>query len=414
MNATETTARVPFYDVAILGAGYAGLMAALRLGRRKQGLRVVVINTHDQFLERVRLQESIVAPVPPRIRSISQFIAASRVEFIRGSVASLDVDRRRIRITAGEGEQEIAFDQAIYGLGSHIDVSDVPGASETAYRLEPGDGPRSAAALRSRLRENADRLVRIVTVGGAETGIEVAGEIKTAWPNAEVAMISRSRCGDFKGARVEAAVRRALIQIGVQLIDHEIVTEVRPTGVVTDKGKTLACDICVWSGGLRVAPIASDAGLTTDPHGRIRVDAGLRSISHPHIFAVGDAAHPVAPTGAPYRMSAFAALASGAYVADAILAHYSKRPLPPFSFSTFGRGVAIGRGGVGFPTYPDDAQRLFILEGGTARAVRDFFVWLVTYVLKLERMVPGIFFWPGRRRLSWQQVNSAIQRARTA
>ena len=79
-------------------------------------------------------------------------------------------------------------------------------------------------------------------------------------------------------------------------------------------------------------------------------------------------------------MSAFTALVSGAYAADAILAQRAKRRLQPFSFSTFGQGIAIGRGGVGFFSYPDDRQTLFIVKGRTARHIRNFFVWLVSYV----------------------------------
>jgi NADH dehydrogenase FAD-containing subunit len=170
----------------------------------------------------------------------------------------------------------------------------------------------------------------------------------------------------------------------------------------------------VWSGGLRSAPIASGAGLATDPQGRICVDPDLRSISHPHVLAVGDAAHPIAPTGAPYRLSAFVAAVSGAHAADVIVAQRAKRRLQPFSFSTFGQGVAIGRGGVGFFSYPDDKQKLFILKGRTARHVRNFFVWFFTCALKLERRFPGFFFWPGRRRVSWHQANDAMQKVQTA
>jgi NADH dehydrogenase len=413
MSATQTAENIRPYDVVILGAGYAGLMAALRLGRRKWRLRIALVSARDQFLERVRLQESIVAAVTPRIPSISAFVAGTNIEFICGSVTSLDADQRRVRIASAAQEREIAFDQAIYALGSNVDVDDVPGAAEHAYRLEAGDGPRSAAALRSRLREDAGQPVRVVTVGGAETGIEVAGEIKTAWPSAEITLVSRSRCGDFRGAGVERAVRTELTRLGVRLIDGEIVTEVRPSEVITHTGRSIPCDICVWSGGLRAAPVARGAGLATDPQGRILVDANLRAISHAHILAVGDAAHPIAPTGAPYRLSAFAALVSGAHAADVIVAQRAKRQLKPFSFSTFGQGVAIGRGGVGFFSYPDDRQILFILKGRAARHVRNFFVWLVSYVLKLERRVPGFFFWPGRRRVSWHQANDAMQKVQT-
>jgi NADH dehydrogenase len=414
MNATETMGNTRAYDVVILGAGYAGLMAALRLSRRKWRLRIALVNPSDQFLERVRLQESIVAAVPQRIPSISALVQGTTIDFIRGSVTSLDADHRRIRIATGTQEREIVFDQAIYALGSNIDVDDVPGAAEHAYRLEPGDGPRSAAALRSRLQQNANRPLRVVTVGGAETAVEVAGEIKTAWPATEMTMVSRSRCGDFKGADVEKAVRTELTRLGVGLLDGEVVTEVRPTEVITNRGRSIACDICVWSGGLRSAPVARDAGLATNPQGRILVDPNLRSISHSHILAVGDAAHPIAPTGAPYRLSAFVAAVSGAHAADVILAQRSKRQLQPFSFSTFGQGVAIGRGGVGFFSYPDDKQSLFILKGRTARHVRNFFVWFFTYALKLERRFPGFFFWPGRRRVSWHQASDAVQKVQTA
>jgi hypothetical protein len=39
-------------------------------------------------------------------------------------------------------------------------------------------------------------------------------------------------------------------------------------------------------------------------------------------------------------------------------------------------------------------------------------VWLVVSVLRVERKIPGFFFWPGRRRVSWKQANEAIQKVR--
>jgi NADH dehydrogenase FAD-containing subunit len=389
-------------------------MAALRIARRKSGLRTALVSARERFVERVRLQEGIVAVVPARIPSIDAFVRSSPVQFICGTVLSLDAGRRRVRVAAEGGERELAFHQAVYALGSDIDVGEVPGASEHAYRLAIESGPRSGEAFRLKLRENGNQPLRVVVVGGAETGIEAAGEIKTNWPAMDVTIVTRGRCGDFQGPRVEKAVRATLVKLGVKLVDNETIAEVRPTELMTGTGRSVACDLCVWSGGLRSTPIARNAGIATDVRGRVLVDANLRSITHQPIFAVGDSACPLAPTGAPYRQSAFTALVSGAYAADVILAQKSRRELPPFSFSTFGQGVAIGRGGVGFFSYPDDKQRWFIVRGRTARYIRNFFVWLVCYVLKVERRFPGFFFWLGRRRVSWRQANDATDRLRIA
>src|SRR5215475_12168254 len=204
MSVTSIPVDFVGYDIAIMGSGYAGLIAALRLARPAWQLRIALINARDQFIERVRLQESIIEATAPRIPSISTFVAGIAIDFICGRVTALDPKRRRIEIA--NQQREISFDQAIYALGSTIDVHHVPGAAEHAYRLEPGDGSRSAAALRSLLKESAGKPIRVVTVGGAETSIEVAGEIKAAWPKAEVILVSRSRSGDFRGARVERAV----------------------------------------------------------------------------------------------------------------------------------------------------------------------------------------------------------------
>lgn len=413
MNPMKATETFRSYDVVIMGAGYAGLLAALRLGRQKLGLRVALVNPRAEFLERVRLQESIVIPVTPRIPLISAFFGGTTIEFICGSVTSLDADQRLVRITTETQEQVIAFDQAIYALGSRVDVDNVPGAAEHAYRLDPGDGPRSAAALRSRLHQSAARPLRVIAVGGGPTAVEAAGEIKTSWPGAQVTMVSQ-RCGNFAGMRVERAVRAELGRLGVLMIDGESVSEVRSSEVITKTGRSIACDICVWSGGMRSSPIARAAGLATDPRDRIWVDPNLRSISHAHILAVGDSAHPIAPTGASYRKSVLAAVASAAHAARVIVAQRAKREIQPFSFSTVSQAVAIGRLGLIYLLDRNDRQIGYIVKGRTARKLRDFVPLLGIYLFKLERRFPGSFFMAGGGRVSWRQANDAMQEFQAA
>jgi NADH dehydrogenase len=399
------------YDVVILGAGYAGLMAALRLSRQKYGLRMALVNARENFLERVRLQETIVAPVSPRIPSLSALFAGTSIEFICGNVISLDAEQRRVRISIGAHKRDIAFIQVIYALGSHVDVDSVPGVAEHTYRLDPGDGPRSAAALRLKLWQNLTNPLRVVAVGGGPTAIEASGEIKSTWPGIEMTMVSQ-RCGDFAGKHVEEAARGELGRLGVKLIDGEIVSAVGPSELTTRAGRSIAYDVCVWSGGMRSPPIAGAGGLATDPDGRIWVDPNLRSISHSHILAVGDSAHPIAATGAPYRRSALAAGASGGHAASVVLAQQAKRELQPFSFTTIAQAVAIGRLGVIYLLDSDDRQIGSILRGRAARKLRDFFLLFVANGFKLERRIPGSFFLPGANRVSWADADDAMQQFR--
>ena len=408
-----TMIRDSHYDVAILGAGYAGLMAALhRGGSRQKPLCVALVNAGDHFVERARLQESLVRPVAPRIPSIAALVAGTGTDFIQGQIASLDVDTRRVEIVTATVPRAITFDRVVYALGSRTEVESVSGVEEHAYRLDAGDGARSAAALRARLAESAGRPLRVIVVGGGVTAIEAAGEIKAWSPQIEITMISRSRCAAFKGPRIEHALRAELDRLGVGIMDHETVAEVQPGGVVTAAGQAVSADVTVWCGGLRSPPLARRSGLATDPRGRIFTDPQLRSISHPHIFAVGDAAHPIAPTGAPYRMSVLAALTSGAYVAEVIHDADRQKDHRPFSFSTFGQGIAVGRSGIGFPAFPDDRHRWFVIGGRTGFHARNLFVWFSTYLLKNERKHPGFFswIWAGQRRVSWQRANDAMQR----
>jgi NADH dehydrogenase FAD-containing subunit len=164
---------------------------------------------------------------------------------------------------------------------------------------------------------------------------------------------------------------------------------------------------------MRSSPIARVAGLATDPQGRIWVDPNLRSISHAHILAVGDSAHPIAPTGAPYRKSVLAAVASAAHAARVIVAQRAKRELQPFSFSTVSQAVAIGRLGLIYLLDRNDRQIGYIVKGRTARKLRDFVPLLGIYLFKLERRFPGSFFMAGGGRVSWRQANDAMQEFQT-
>jgi NADH dehydrogenase FAD-containing subunit len=299
---------------------------------------------------------------------------------------------------AGGQERDIGFEQLIYALGSHVDVDVVPGARQHAYRLDPGEGARSAAALRAALHRFAGGPARILAVGGGPLSIEAAGEVKSTWPAMDVTLVSATRAGDFSSEKVEAVLRRDLNRLGVTLVDNERVTDIRANEVITATGRHVPYDVCIWAAGMRGSPIAREAGIKVDGQNRIVTGTNLRSVSHPSILAAGDCAHPNGSTGAPFRASALAAAVSGVYAAEQAIAQIAGKPIRAFSFSTFAQAIAVGRFAALFPLDANDHPVLFVMGGRAARRLRDILVWLVLHFITLERFLPGLQTWPGRKR----------------
>jgi NADH dehydrogenase len=399
------------YNVVILGGGYAGLMAGLRFSAWTCPLKALLISEQGTFTERVRLQEALIKRVAPRQPPLAKWFSETKLDFLKGRVEELHPSSGAVIVRTAEGLLAVRFHRCIYALGSVTDTQGTPGADGRAFHLDPGAGPRSAAALRQHLRD-ARAGATVAVVGGRNTGVEAAAQIKAARPGLEVTIIAAGAAGDFgKGAPVEQAVRNQLGRLGVRLVDDDPVEQVREDHVLTRSGKLVAAEICIWATGLRSPSIAAAAGLAVDGGNRIWVDGALRSISHPRILAVGDSARPLAPTGAAYRQSALAALTSGAYAAGSLLKEARGGRTRPFSYSAYGQGVAIGTAGVGFVTYPDDGQASLLLTGRLALHLRNLFVGALIWFLRIERLWPGLaLYWIGRKRVSWADADGLARK----
>ena len=120
--------------------------------------------------------------------------------------------------------------------------------------------------------------------------------------------------------------------------------------------------------------------------------------------------------GAPNRMSVFNALVMGAHTADNLNAALRGRPQKPLSFAYYGQAITLGpKDAVGFLTYPADKAIGPFYRGRTAVNLRNFFVWFLTFSLKIERRIPGFFFWLGKGRYAAakrrSQPSSALQQS---
>ncbi|MEV1109177.1 FAD-dependent oxidoreductase [Micromonospora sp. NPDC049751] len=329
------------HRIVVLGAGYAGATAAGRLARRlhPDDIEITVVNAEADFVERVRMHQLAAGQDLTR-RELSRVYAGTGVRVRVARVTAVDVDRRTVALTDPHGNNEIAYDTLVYALGSASADHGVPGVAEHAYDLA---GRPSALRLRDRLAHLAAGQ-QVLVVGGGLTGLEAVTEIAEARPDLDVAIAVRGGLGDWLNGRARQHLRGVTNRLGISVHEHTDVVRVEPAGVVNADGGTIPATVTVWTAGFAVHPIAAATGLTVAATGQIIVDDTMRSVSHPDVYAVGDAGLAAGPGGKPLRMSCASGTPMAWQAADAIAARLTGRTkMPNAPLRYFNQCISLGR-----------------------------------------------------------------------
>lgn len=365
------------HHVVIIGGGYAGIMAAQRLGAAE----VTLISDRTTFSERIRLHQ--MAAGEGRIeRSIPALLRRKGVTFVHGRVTRIDPTAGRVSYTTPAGDlAEVSYDSLIYALGSKTGNPPNP----RAYTLDPG----SAHQLAARLRELPPG-AHVAIIGGGLTGIEAATEIAETYPRLRVRLVTRGAFGEHLSPKGRAYLYAAFARLNIEICDHLTVESMGDGELLTDRG-VLPYDACVWTAGFTVPPLAREAGLAVNECGQIVVDRCLRSVSHPNIYAAGDAAW-IADFPFTIRMACATALPMGGHAAENISAKIAGKPEKTFEFRYYWRCLSLGRGdGLVQMVNADDTPRDQIITGKGGAVFKEMICRMTINVLRLERHMPGLY-----------------------
>lgn len=158
--------------IVVLGAGYAGAPAAVRLAARLPRAQITLVNATDRFVERIRMHQ-LAAGQPIVGTPLQKVVAGTGIELVIARVAGIDVEAKTVQL---EGERPaLQYDVLIYALGSFADFGGVRGVREHALGVADAD---HAGQLRDHLDRHA--AARIAVIGGGLTGIETAAELAEA------------------------------------------------------------------------------------------------------------------------------------------------------------------------------------------------------------------------------------------
>ncbi|MDF6019914.1 FAD-dependent oxidoreductase [Streptomyces sp. JH34] len=328
------------HRIIVLGAGYTGAVAAGRLARRLHAddVAITLVNAEPDFVERVRMHQ-LAAGQDLRPRPFSEMFAGTGVELRLAKVTGIDVDTRTVTVTDAHGAQELTYDSLVYALGSGWNTQGVPGTAEHAHDIA---GRPGALRLRERLA-GLDSGAPVVVVGGGLTGLEAATEIAEARPDLDVALAARGTLGDWLSPKGRAHVRKVCAGLGITVHENTAVTGVEADHVTTADGVSVPAAVTVWTTGFAVHPIAEATTLEVNGTGQIVVDGTMRSVSHPDVYAIGDAAMAMGPGDKPLRMSCASGTPSAWQAADSIAARLTGGKLPAMPLRYFNQCISLGR-----------------------------------------------------------------------
>jgi NADH dehydrogenase FAD-containing subunit len=354
--------------IVVIGAGYSGLCAASRAGRSAE---VTLIAPEERIPNRIRQHEVAAGRPVPKPR-IAEVLRGRTVTHVQALVTELDLGARKVFTDTG---QAVEYDTLVYAIGSRTAWHGVPGAQEHAYATE------QAEALRTRLADAPAG--RLAVVGGGATGIELAAELAEAYPAWRVELVSSGEVGGWFSAKGRAIVHAQLARLGVVLREQCRVTAVDEAGLTTVQGR-IEADVVAWAGSFEVSPLARESGLAVTETGEAVVDAYLRSVSHPEVHVIGDAAAVTLPGVGRLRKGCATAEPMGLYVGKVLRRAAEGKSAPaPYHYGYTVQCLSLGRhAGMVQRVGKDDSMRERAYGGRVGKRVKALIAWGVVAALR--------------------------------
>jgi NADH:ubiquinone reductase (H+-translocating) len=335
--------------VVIIGAGYAGVMAAKRLLRTRSDITVSVVNPRPHFVQRIRLHQMIAAGYDATVSFDSALPPTAHRVF--GTVT--DIDAAVSRLTLDNGIV-LDYDYLVYAVGSRQSPSTIVGAAEHGYSVAEFE---DATRLESRL-STLDEKAAICVVGGGLTGIETAAELAEQRSN-RITLVTGGIVAPDLSERARSAILRTLTDLGVDIVSESRVTRIDRSSCELAGGVRVKAECTILATEFGVPELARRSGLPVDDLGRLKLNDRLECPSHPDIVGAGDA---VTVGENSLRMSCQAAIPLGVHAAETILHRLDGSAPRPVTPKFAGKCISLGRryGVFQRTTRVDEATRMFI------------------------------------------------------
>jgi len=349
-------------EIVIVGAGFGGLNAALKLAHQPVHITLIDRTNHHTF-QPLLYQVATAGLSPGEIAAPIRWIMRGHrnVEVLLGEVQDFDLERRVVKIPG----RDIPYDYLIVAAGaSHAYFGHdeweplAPGLKTIEDALEIRRRVLLAFELAERQVASGGCQVQLnfVIVGGGPTGVELAGTLSEI---ARRALADEFNSIDPKITRIilleggsrllpaypedlSRSAEQQLRDLGVEVHTSTMVTGVEPAAVRI--GETvLPAVVILWAAGVAASPLGKKLGAPIDRAGRVLVNPDLSIPGHPEVFVIGDLASLKDKSGQLVPGVAPAAIQQGKATARNIARELHGEPRQSFNYWNKGSLATIGR-----------------------------------------------------------------------
>ncbi|KAK0113215.1 NADH:ubiquinone oxidoreductase [Cadophora gregata] len=284
-------------NLVILGTGWGAVSLLKKLDT--ENYNVIIISPRNYFLFTPLLPSCTTGTVEHRsimepIRSITRHKKAA-VKFYEAEATKIDHERKVVyiddnsEIKGSSSKTEVAYDMLVVSVGAENATFGIPGVREhSCFLKEIGDAQAirkkimdcvETATFKDQTREEVERLLHMVVVGGGPTGVEFAGELQDFFDQ-DIKKWIPEISDKFKVTLIEA-LPNVLPMFSKQLIEYtestfkeEKITIMTKTAVkkVTEttveaeatgpdgkkKMEVMPYGLLVWATGNAVRPVVRD------------------------------------------------------------------------------------------------------------------------------------------------------------
>ena len=367
-------------QIVVLGAGFAGLIAAVGAARKlaelsipRNEISVTVVNRDPWHAIRVRNYETDLRDVRVPLDDV---LGPIGVDLVIGEASAVDCSRHDVLCNAASRPVALSYDRLVFALGSELVRPPIPGLAEYAFDIDTYDAAAKLGAHLAGLPDRPelpDRFTALV-VGAGLTGVEAATELATRLRDiangapARIILADRSpRVGSNMGEGACAVIEEALRSLAIETRSGVTITAVTERGARLSSGEEIAAATVVWCAGMRAHPLSASVPGPHDRFGRIAVDRFLKAEDCADVFVAGDSA--AAPIDAAHVsvMSCQHARPMGRIAGHNVVCDLIGEPMLPLDIGTYVTILDLGAWGA---VYTEGWDRRVAVAGAAAKRTK--------------------------------------------